>query len=139
PVRVPPLRERAGDVPMLARHFAARFAHDLGVEPVRFAPNALAALAGYAWPGNVRELMNAVERAVALSDGVVLVEHLPERVRSGARATNDPDGAVLTLEEVERRHVVAVLERTGGNKTRAAELLGIDLSTLYRKLRRYDT
>src|SRR3954462_14177806 len=77
PIRVPPLRERAGDVPLLARHFAVRFARDLGVGGGPFASAALAALAGSAWPGNIRELMNAVERAVALSDGVVLLEHLP--------------------------------------------------------------
>jgi DNA-binding NtrC family response regulator len=137
PVRVPPLRERAGDVPLLARHFAARFGREMGAGEVRFSREALAALAGYAWPGNIRELMNAVERAVALSDGEVRVEHLPERVRGARAATNDPEGAVLTLEELERRHVLAALSRTEGNKTRAAELLGIDLSTLYRKLRRY--
>jgi DNA-binding NtrC family response regulator len=137
PVRVPPLRERAGDVPLLARHFAARFAREMGANEVRIAPSAIAALAGYAWPGNIRELMNAVERAVALSSGDVELEHLPERVRSGAGATNDPEGAVLTLDELERRHVLSVLERTEGNKARAAELLRIDQSTLYRKLRRY--
>jgi DNA-binding NtrC family response regulator len=138
PVRVPPLRERAGDVPLLARHFAARFAGETGAGDVRFSAEALAALSGYAWPGNIRELMNAVERAVALSNGEILVEHLPERVRAGARATNDPEGGVLTLDEVERRHLLAVLLRTAGNKTRAAELLGIDLSTLYRKLKKYE-
>jgi DNA-binding NtrC family response regulator len=139
PVRVPPLAERSGDVPLLARHFAARFARELGAGDVRFSPEALAALAGYGWPGNIRELMNAVERAVALSNGEILVEHLPDRVRAARAATNDPEGAVLTLDELERRHILAVLSRTDGNKTRAAELLGIDLSTLYRKLRRYES
>ncbi len=138
PVRVPPLRERAGDVPLLARHFAARFGREMGVGEVRFAPSALAALAGYAWPGNIRELMNAVERAVALSTGEILVEHLPEKIRVSRAATNDPDGAVITLDELERRHILSVLARTDGNKSRAADLLGIDLSTLYRKLRRYE-
>ena len=139
PVRVPPLRERSGDVPLLARHFAARFAREMGLDEYRISPEAVAALGSYRWPGNVRELTNAVERAVALSDGTVRVEHLPERVRAAAGATNDPEGAVPTLDEVERRHILGVLERTDGNKARAAELLGIDLSTLYRKLRRYET
>jgi DNA-binding NtrC family response regulator len=138
PLRVPPLRERAGDVPLLARHFAARFAREMGAEEVQFAPDALAALAGYGWPGNIRELMNAVERAVALSGGAIGVEHLPERVRGARPTTNDPEGTVITLDELERRHILAALERTDGNKTRAAELLGIDLSTLYRKLKRYE-
>src|SRR5262249_60720767 len=65
PVHVPPLRERSGDVPLLARHFAARFGREMGTGGTRFSREALAALAGYAWPGNIRELMNAVERAVA--------------------------------------------------------------------------
>jgi DNA-binding NtrC family response regulator len=138
PIRVPPLRERAGDVPLLARHFAARFAREMGMGEFRISPEAMAALGGYRWPGNVRELTNAVERAVALCDGTVRVEHLPERVRAAAGATNDPEGAIPTLDEVERRHILGVLERTDGNKSRAAELLGIDLSTLYRKLRRYE-
>jgi DNA-binding NtrC family response regulator len=137
-VRVPSLRERAGDVPLLARHFAARFAREMATGEVRFTPEALAALAGYAWPGNIRELMNAVERAVALSGGAVDVEHLPERVREGRFATNDPERGILTLDELERRHLLSVLEHARGNKSRAAELLGIDLSTLYRKLKRYE-
>ncbi len=137
PVRVPPLRERSGDVALLARHFAAKFGRELGLAPLAFEPDALAALSGYSWPGNIRELMNAIERASALSNGSIALEHLPERVQLGVRATRDPDGGFLTLDELERRHISAVLERTGGNKSRAAELLGIDLSTLYRKLRRY--
>ena len=139
PILVPPLRERVGDVPLLARHFAARFAREMGAGDGRVDPEAMAALCGYRWPGNVRELTNAVERAVALCDGTVRLEHLPERIRASARATKDPEAGIPTLDEVERRHILAVMERTEGNKARAAELLGIDLSTLYRKLRRYES
>ena len=118
---------------------SARFAREMGAGTGEIAADAMAALSGYRWPGNVRELTNAVERAVALSDGTVRLEHLPERVRAAAGATNDPEAGTPTLDEVERRHILSVLARTEGNKSRAAELLGIDLSTLYRKLRRYDT
>jgi DNA-binding NtrC family response regulator len=138
PVKVPPLRERRGDIPLLARHFSARFSAEMGVEPRDFEPAALAALASYDWPGNIRELMNAVEHAVALSTDRIGQEHLPPRLRAVRPATNDPDGLVPTLDEVERGHILWVLGRAAGNKTRAAELLGIDLSTLYRKLKRYE-
>ena len=140
PVRVPPLRARSGDIPLLARHFAARFASDMGIAEIRFEPDALEALGRYGWPGNIRELMNAIERAVALGGAVVALEHLPERVliATGSSAgTGSESGS--SLEDVERRHVLATLERSGGNKAQAAESLGIDLSTLYRKLRRYET
>jgi DNA-binding NtrC family response regulator len=138
PIKVPPLRERRGDVPLLARHFAARFAREMGVGERELSPEALTALVNYPWPGNIRELMNAVEHAVALSTERIRPEHLPDKLRSARVATNDPEGAVVTLEELERAHILTVLAHTGGNKTRAAELLGIDLSTLYRKLRKYE-
>ena len=140
PVSVPPLRDRGGDIPLLARHFAARFAADMGIGEVRFEPDALEALVRYRWPGNIRELMNAIERAVALGGSAIERDHLPERVAATAssEALNGSD-SVSSLDALERRHVLATLEREGGNKARAAESLGIDLSTLYRKLRRYES
>ena len=140
PVRVPPLRDRSGDIALLARHFAARFGADMGIAEIRFEPDALEALGRYGWPGNIRELMNAIERAVALGGAVVALEHLPERVlvATGSSAVTGSESR-SSLEDVERRHVLATLERYGGNKAQAAESLGIDLSTLYRKLRRYET
>ena len=140
PVRVPPLRDRRGDIPLLSRHFAARFGADMGIAEVRFEPDALDALSGYAWPGNIRELMNAIERAVALGGDVVARAHLPERVLAAtASAAVINSESISSLDEVERRHVLSILDRVGGNKGKAAELLGIDLSTLYRKLRRYES
>ncbi len=140
PVRVPPLRDRRSDIPLLSRHFAARFGADMGVAEVRFEPDALDALGGYAWPGNIRELMNAIERAVALGGDVVALEHLPEKVlATTASAAAISSESISSLDDVERRHVFSILERVGGNKGKAAELLGIDLSTLYRKLRRYES
>ncbi|MBI1959330.1 MAG: sigma-54-dependent Fis family transcriptional regulator [Candidatus Rokubacteria bacterium] len=135
---LPPLRERSQDIPLLAQHFLEKYARAAGKPTRGFAPETLAVLSGYHWPGNVRELEHAVERAVALSSSEVLVPgDLPELLRRG------PDGDLrlptsrMTLEEVKQWYVAKVLEEAGGNKVRAAELLGIDRGTLYRILRRH--
>jgi DNA-binding NtrC family response regulator len=135
---VPALRERAYDIPLLVEHFVNKVAESLGREPLDVAPEALAILTSYSWPGNVRELENAIERAVTLAPGARLTpDELPERVRNhGAAAafiarSSERD---LTLYEVERDYILEMLRRTSGNKTRAAELLGLDRKTLYRKL-----
>jgi DNA-binding NtrC family response regulator len=136
-LRIPPLRERREDVPLLAEHFAQK--HGLA-EGSAISPAARELLVAYDWPGNVRELENVVARALALNpSGVVMPEDLPEAVR-GARPT-PPSPAGLpdvtdrpTLAEVERRYASQVLQETAGNKTRAAEILGIDRKTLYRIL-----
>jgi DNA-binding NtrC family response regulator len=131
-VHVPPLRERTADIPLLAEHFAAGR---------RIAPDAMALLTAYAWPGNVRELRNAIERAGALSaTGEIHADDLPARVQDAARATAVITGASrrqLPLRELEREYILEVLRSTGGNKTRAAEILGLDRKTLYRKLEEY--
>ena len=138
-VRLPPLRERPGDVALLAEHLAERYAQASGTPAPNWTDDALAALAAYRWPGNVRELQNAVERAVVLArGGPVEPRHLPEEVRE---ATADPasgadDGALVTLDEVERRHVVRVLARSKDYEE-AARTLGIDKATLWRKRKRY--
>ena len=102
-----------------------------------FTPAAADQLLRYSWPGNVRELQNAIERAVTLGDGRVEPAHLPQKVREAPVAIRDLNGAVETLDELERRHILATLAREHDDKSRAAALLGIDLSTLYRKLKRY--
>jgi DNA-binding NtrC family response regulator len=132
-IHVPPLRERREDVPLLAAHFAAKLSRSGRGE---VAPSAMHALMAYSWPGNVRELETAVGRALALSTSdVVLPENLPGAV-TGARTPSVPiflaDGARPTLSEMERRYAAEILRETGGNKTRAAEILGIDRKTLYR-------
>ena len=140
-VRVPPLRERSGDVPLLAQHFLRVFC-DKNKKAVRgFSETALKALSNYGWPGNVRELENAVERAVVLCRGDVLqVDDLPENVASASAqpAPSSADGFFVPfgtpLEEVERRVIRETLERTGGDKKTAARLLGIASRTIYRKL-----
>jgi DNA-binding NtrC family response regulator len=137
-LRVPALRERPYDIPLLVEHFVNKVAESLGREPLDVAPETLAILTSYSWPGNVRELENAIERAATLAPGARLTpDELPERVRNhGAAAafiarSSERD---LTLYEVERDYILEALRKTGGNKTRAAELLGLDRKTLYRKL-----
>src|SRR5690606_3714514 len=144
-LRVPALRERDDDVELLAQRFLVRFATEQGRPARGFSSEALAALRAYAFPGNVRELQNAVERAVAFCPAdTVLPEHLPERLLrpESAPAPAAPrgdggllDGAVLpTLDEVQKRYVRRVLDEVGGNRRRAAALLGIGRRTLYRWL-----
>jgi len=139
---LPPLRSRGGDVLILAQHFIERFAARADRRVKGLTPEAAARLMDYAWPGNVRELQNAMERAVALARyEQVTVDDLPEKVRKYQRshvlvASDDPR-ELVPLEEVERRYILRVLEAVGGNKTLAADTLGLDRKTLYRKLERY--
>ena len=141
-LHLPPLRERRDDVPLLAERFMQRLhhdGHDNGRE-LRLTDDALAILQSYDWPGNVRELENALERAAILAhDGVITVEHLPVRIMDPAPAPliSERPPANPTLELIERAYILWVLQAEGGNKARAAEVLGIDPSTLYRKLNRY--
>jgi transcriptional regulator with PAS, ATPase and Fis domain len=100
----------------------------------------MSALLNYAWPGNVRELQNAIERAFTLSGDTIDLDGLPPRIHDAASnvSMRDPDGFRPTLEEIERRHIFDTLSSVNQDKARAADILGIDLSTLYRKLKRYD-
>lgn len=134
-----PLASRRDDIPLLARHFLTKHA-TLMKRPVRdIAPEALALLAAYDYPGNVRELENLIERAVAVAPGeVIQVGHLPESLRRFQVTTLRKDtGALPTLEAQEAEYIKWVLDQTAGNRTRAAEILGIDRVSLWRKIRRY--
>jgi two-component system response regulator HydG len=140
-VHVPPLRSRGSDILLLAQHFLERYAAQ-SRRPVLGMMSATAdKLISYPWPGNVRELQNCIERAVALAQFEQIgVDDLPEKIRDYKTATiavesNDP-AELLTMDEVERRYIVKVLEAVGGNKTLAAQVLGFDRRTLYRKLDR---
>jgi DNA-binding NtrC family response regulator len=135
-IRLPPLRERAEDVPLLARHLLKRFRRHVQ-EQSAFTPEALKLLQSHQWPGNVRELANVIEHATILCDeGPIGVEHLPagllsRKVRAqGLRAAAGP----ITLRELELQAIHDALDRYGGNKPKAAEELGISLKTLYNKL-----
>jgi DNA-binding NtrC family response regulator len=141
-LHVPPLRERPADIPVLLDHFLSRFAASMGRDvTTRFAPEAVALLTAYPWPGNVRELRSAVERAATLADSdVMAADALPERIRHGGllRATvAEAAGKHLSMAEVERAYILEILRVTGGNKSRAADVLGLDRKTLYRKLQEY--
>jgi DNA-binding NtrC family response regulator len=133
-IEIPPLRSRPEDVLPLARHFLARFAGAMSRKGVAFSPEAEQALAAYPWPGNVRELQNAVERAVVVATGPVIE---PGDLPAPVTVPSDHP-APGSLAEAERAHVLAVLEATGWNITRAARTLDVDRVTLYNKIRRYD-
>ena len=135
-LRLPPLRERRDDVELLARHFLERLARREGGEARTLSEEVLQLLREYDWPGNVRELENALERAAVVAGGGIEAHHLPDRVRE-VRLVEDATPPNPTMEVVERAYIHWVLQAEGGNKTRAAEVLGIDPSTLYRKLNRY--
>ena len=133
-IRLPSLAERGGDILMLANHFLRKFAQDMNRDVPRVTDEALDALAQYAWPGNVRELENLLQRLVIVGDGPVIdITDLPESMRFSITRGRHGD---KTLAEVETDHIRAVLARTGDNKTRAAEILGIDRKTLREKLKR---
>jgi two-component system response regulator HydG len=139
-LHLPTLRQRADDIPLLAEHFLSRIAQLRQEEQKTLSDDALEALVSYAWPGNVRELENALERAVNLSPrDQIPASALPERVttRVSEPIVADRTPANPTLEAIERAYIMWVLQSEGGNKSRAAEVLGIDPSTLYRKLSRY--
>ncbi|GAB4209793.1 MAG: sigma-54 dependent transcriptional regulator [Sandaracinaceae bacterium] len=138
-IALPPLRARGGDVLLLAAHLLEKHCARLGRPSLAIPPSVATVLLSHDWPGNVRELANAMERAAALASGEELsLSDLPARVRAGTRTdrpTSDDD--LVPLEDVERRHVLRVLEVVGGNKKLAAEILEVDRSTLYRKLERW--
>jgi two-component system response regulator HydG len=135
-IAIPPLRERPDDIIILARHLATRFAAELGRSPLRFSDKALQSLRNYNWPGNVRELENVIQRLVVITDGdLIEVPDLPSLMRfSALRKT----GFTRTLAEVEAEYIRNVLADVDGNKTRAAEILGIDRKTLREKLKKVE-
>jgi DNA-binding NtrC family response regulator len=143
-VHVPPLRDRRGDIPLLIRHFVARHADRLARPAPRVAPEVFEMLGSYEFPGNVRELSHLIERAMLLArEGVITASDLPPEV-TRAWTTQSSSGSGMgsladdwpTLGVLERRYIDRVLSRTGGNKTRAAEVLGIDRRTLNRMFAR---
>jgi DNA-binding NtrC family response regulator len=148
PVRLPALRERLEDVPLLAAHFLEKHARAFRRAVTGFEPDALRILAGYAWPGNVRELENAIERAVAVArGGRIAAADLPAELSAGDAAAS-PAGAALTalpfreaVDEVRdrasREYLVALLREVGGNVTKAAERAGMERESLHRLLKRY--
>jgi DNA-binding NtrC family response regulator len=147
-LKIPPLRERREDIPLLLRHFLAIFAVENGREGMQFGADAMRVLVEERWDGNVRELRNLVESLVVLAPNPLIgVNELPAEYRPPSRPADAPEagaeladagsGGDLTMDEIERRAILAALEKTGGNRTQAAQLLGIGLRTLQRKLKDY--
>jgi DNA-binding NtrC family response regulator len=141
-INVPPLRERGSDVLKLASHFLQKSADRTGQAMRRLSPPVAERILVYDWPGNVRELENCIERAIALSRFEELtIEDLPERIRSYRPdhfvMTADEVEEIISLDELERRYIARALKLLNGNKARAAQLLGVDRRTLYRRLGKY--
>jgi DNA-binding NtrC family response regulator len=145
-IALPALRERAGDVPLLAYHFLGRYGRNRERPLEAIDPAALAVLEGYAWPGNVRELQNVIERACALADGPTLgVRDLPEHVRGRGRSAAAPPEKDLPLREAReawlrtftQEYLADLLQRHGGNISQAARIAGVDRKTLHRLLAKY--
>jgi two-component system response regulator HydG len=141
-IALQPLRERGSDVLALAHDYLRRIAERSHRPVVGIAPDAARKLVAYAWPGNVRELVNAMERAVALAEyDEITVADLPDKIQAFEPhhvllASDDPS-ELVSLEEVEKRYILRVVEALGGNRTRAAEILRVDRKTLYTKLKTY--
>lgn len=147
-LRMPPLRERPDDIPLLLHHFIARFAEENGIEPIEMDPAVMEALRKYRWPGNIRELRNFAENAVVMKRGGRLTEYdLDAKFFDGdsgrqapeSRASAPPSlsGNPLSMEENEKRLLRNALVKTGGNRTQAAKLLGMSRRTLHRKLHQW--
>ncbi|HET8654529.1 MAG TPA: sigma-54 dependent transcriptional regulator, partial [Longimicrobiaceae bacterium] len=140
PVHVPPLRERREDIPLLANHFRIRYAEENGLQPPEITHDTMDRLLEHEWPGNVRELENFIERSVIMHAGA---RSIPFEAPLGRKTDTTRDTITRaarerwSLDRVEREYILDVLRETGGHQVRAAEILGIDRRTLYRKLKQY--
>jgi DNA-binding NtrC family response regulator len=140
PIQIPPLRDRKDDIPLLVEHFRQKIAERTHSEPKQINQEAMTALLSYGWPGNVRELEHMLERAILFAKGKrVSASDFPEKLRSNTPqpVAHDERAATPTLETIEKAYIAWVLQQTGGQKSKAASILGIDSSTLYRKIDRY--
>jgi two-component system response regulator AtoC len=143
-INLPPLRERGGDVELLARHYLDRLAQEQGGEPKELAPDAIAAIALHSWPGNIRELRNVIERAALVASGPLIhATHLTIQRRISVPASSSGDDAAgeirlprsgKTLEAIEWEAIALAMQFTGGNQSAAARMLGISRATLARKM-----
>ncbi len=132
-IELPPLRDRLEDIPLLVNHFVRKFSGEMNKKINRVSPAAMSILQQYPWPGNIRELENAVERAMVVAQEPELREQdFTLKTRNGT-----PASEVRSLDEVEKAHILRVLEECGGNQTRAAEVLNIDRVTLHHRLKKY--
>ena len=139
-INIPPLRERREDIPLLIRHFLEKYAPEGAAPAPEISSDAMASLKRYHWPGNVRQLENVIQRVMAVSASpVILPEDLPIDVTTANAAAGQDNEAPVRLRDLKKHHVLETLEKTGGNKLRAAQILGIDRRTLYRILERSES
>jgi DNA-binding NtrC family response regulator len=153
-IHLPPLRERKECIPLLVHHFLAKFRDKLEKKIINISDQAMDILKSYQWPGNVRELRHVIERACVLCNGKTLLqEHFPDEILPGGSLTENRGQAGKTFPKMpgtlsgipqyesfksEEAQIIEALKATGGNKSKAAKLLGVDRSTLYRKMKRYE-
>jgi DNA-binding NtrC family response regulator len=133
-IELPPLRDRRDDVPLLVNHFVRKFSLQMNKKINRVSPAAMDLLQQQSWPGNIRELENAVERAMVVAQEPEIRE---QDFAFKSHNGNSPNGAPKSLEEMEKTHILRVLEQCAWNQTRAAETLAIDRVTLHHKLKKY--
>ena len=146
PIAVPPLRDRDSDILLLANSFLARHARKHGIDEIEFSKDCKRAIESHNWPGNVRELENAVERAVILAEkgNAIEPELLGLQSVGGSKSTNPSkvidteSGEIESMEEVERKHIQIALQAFDGNRTHAAEKLGLNVRTLGNKIKQYE-
>ncbi|MGD9224431.1 MAG: helix-turn-helix domain-containing protein, partial [Desulfobacteraceae bacterium] len=136
-IQMPALREIKADIPHLVHHFMKKFSRETHRKVSRVAPEVMDLLMGYDWPGNVRQLENIIERAFALGEGDIICSHdLPSEIRNFDKQTSDRITS-LNLNDNEKILIMRALHQTDGNKADAAKLLGINITTVYRKMEKY--
>ena len=133
-IHLPALRDRATDIPLLINHFNTKYCKEMGKRSLRISAAVLDALQEYAWPGNVRELENFIHRSVIMKDSSITMDDLPEAMKTSAPKRSSST-ELHSLADMEKHHIQRVMEATGNNKTKAAEILGIDRKTLREKLK----
>ena len=140
-IHVPDLKDRTEDIQILTEHFLKKYGEQFGKQNVQITHEAMACLMRYSWPGNVRELENVIERSIALAGGDVIdCKDLPEHLfqMKSTDLIDDLASDNMPLSEVEKRYIVKVLQRTNWHQSKAAQILGIDRKTLYRKIKEYN-
>lgn len=133
-LRIPPLRERMEDIPILARAFIQKFSREFQRDGITITEKAMELLMRHSWPGNIRELENVIQRAIIMCDGEISIEVLPDFLKYQISNETENSQELLSLQEVERNHIMRVLRAVGNNKTKAAEILQIDRKTLRQKI-----
>ncbi len=139
--KIPPLRERKEDIPLLSQYFLNQYNTEYNKDITLISVDTLEYLTAYNWPGNVRELKNVIERAVAIADdrdGTILPRHLPVNILGSDSSCKEKEKEILTLMECERHHIINTLKKVDGNKTTAAKILNINRQTLYNKIKQYN-